>query len=229
MKDIKTLIHYLKHDLPAEDVSLAAVILYLLEHGGRATKDKLSHTLSQYNTSLNFYYEGVLNRIIELDISDTEVFTYEPNSENYFLNISLQDAYLVETAVKLCRQHVQTWQESETQLTTAEGGLPKLVRDKVPAQIQENGRHPVTETIDGDNLYGRLLDKLTEEHIELMQTPIIEEVADMIEVLFAIGRQLGYDEAGVMAAVKEKRDLRGGFNDNTLLKAILSEPESEIV
>lgn len=225
MKNISALIHYLKNDIEPDNVQQAAVVLHLLQHGGRATRESLIHTLSSYNPSLNFYYEQVLNRLTESDLADQDVFTYEPNSENYFLNVSLKDVYLVEQAIKLCNQHINAWQARQADETQTRG-LPKLVRDRIPEIITASGRTPTTEIASGDDLHRYLLDKLTEEHLELLIDPSIEEIADMIEVLLALAKQLGYDEAITLTHTRQKRAERGGFDGGYILTEI-NTPETE--
>jgi predicted house-cleaning noncanonical NTP pyrophosphatase (MazG superfamily) len=70
----------------------------------------------------------------------------------------------------------------------------------------------VTRALEGRELIDRLLEKLLEEHVELLASDSLDEVADMIEVLFALAKQLGHSEEAVLGRRKAKREERGGFD-----------------
>jgi hypothetical protein len=53
--------------------------------------------------------------------------------------------------------------------------------------------------------------KLTEEVDEFLISQDPEELADILEVLYALADCLGLDAAGLKALRKAKADLRGGF------------------
>lgn len=224
MKDIHQLIAYLRNDLSDEDVNQAAIILRLLEKGGRTTKTDLVRRLSEFDGTVQFYYDSVLRRVTESDVSHEDVFTYDPKTDNYFINVSLTDTYLVDTATKLCRAKIEAWRDRRDQQRAADEDTttPKLVRDRVPEIIRERGDNPIVETVSGDALQAALMEKLNEEHIELLIDLNLDEISDMIEVLLALGATLGHDEAAVMASVQEKRERRGAFTDGVYLKAIQS-------
>jgi predicted house-cleaning noncanonical NTP pyrophosphatase (MazG superfamily) len=227
MKDIHTLIDYLTNTIDPENVHQAAIILHLLENGGRATKHDLIGRLAEYNDALTFYYESVLARQTDLDLAEQDAFTYDTNSENYFLNFSLTDTFLVETATKLCRRRINEWHDHQAERQEADTrGGQKLVRDLIPDIIASEGRTPVTESLTGDMLQSALLEKLTEEHLELLVDTDLNEISDMIEVLLAIGATLGHDEQAVLAAVHDKRERRGAFDNGVFLKAIHPAPQN---
>ena len=96
----------------------------------------------------------------------------------------------------------------------------KLVRDKIPQIIEEDGK---TYSIDilSDEDYNILLDeKLTEELFEYQQSKDIEELADMYEVMLAIVKLKGYTQEQFEQIRKEKLDRRGGFMDRVFLKEV---------
>jgi predicted house-cleaning noncanonical NTP pyrophosphatase (MazG superfamily) len=223
MQKIDHLIEYLQDELTASQVNQAAIILQLLENGGRATKADLIRRLTDFNNPLMFFYETVLSRATQLDLQQKDVFTYDEKTENYFLNVSLVDTYRVEKAVKLCRLVINDWHQQQAQ-EAAIGGAQKLVRDRIPQIISDEGRLPVTETLTGDALNEKLLEKLTEEHLELLQDRNLDEVCDMIEVLLGIAQQMGHDEQAVREHLERKREARGGFRDGVFLKYVV-EPE----
>lgn len=71
----------------------------------------------------------------------------------------------------------------------------KLVRDKIPQIIEENGEVPHFHIIEDDSEYlEALLQKDIEEGIELAQDTNLEELADKLEVLYAIAKARGYSQ-----------------------------------
>jgi predicted house-cleaning noncanonical NTP pyrophosphatase (MazG superfamily) len=99
----------------------------------------------------------------------------------------------------------------------------KLVRDRIPDLISASGRTPVTKSLKGRELIDGLLEKLVEEHAELLASESLDEITDMIEVLFALAKQLGYNEAAVLSRRKAKRYERGGFDRALYLTHIVSQ------
>jgi predicted house-cleaning noncanonical NTP pyrophosphatase (MazG superfamily) len=223
MKDVQSLVDYLRDGLSDGQVHQATIILHLLENGGRATKTDLIRRLMTGNDPVSFYYESVLARATVLDLESFDMFTYDPKTENYFLNVSIKDVYLKQTAIKLARAKIEAWHESQQALTPEEESHEKLVRDNIPAIIQADGRTPVTEQLSGDVLREKLLEKLAEEHLELLADLNLDEISDMIEVLFGLARTLDQDEDTVLAHLRQRRAERGGFTDGTYLKRITRE------
>jgi predicted house-cleaning noncanonical NTP pyrophosphatase (MazG superfamily) len=98
----------------------------------------------------------------------------------------------------------------------------KLVRDLIPDIIRGSGREPLTECLHGKALMTALCDKLIEEHAEFIgaedRAGRLEELADMIEVITAIARQLGASSDELVGLVEQKRIKRGGFDLGILYK-----------
>ena len=68
----------------------------------------------------------------------------------------------------------------------------KLVRDKIPEIIEASGKVCKTEIL-SDEEYLRMLDaKLDEELAEYHQDQSLEELADLLEVLFSTAVARGY-------------------------------------
>ena len=96
----------------------------------------------------------------------------------------------------------------------------KLVRDNIPAIIQAKGAVSETEIL-SDTDYLRLLDaKLDEELTEYHQDQNIEELADLMEVIYACAKARGYTVAELEALRAEKAEKRGGFDRKILLKTV---------
>lgn len=87
----------------------------------------------------------------------------------------------------------------------------KLVRDKIPEIIIADGKKPIIRILD-DNEYLKELDKkLNEEIAEYQADKSIEEMADVLEVLFAICEVRGHSVEELMEVRNAKREKRGGF------------------
>jgi predicted house-cleaning noncanonical NTP pyrophosphatase (MazG superfamily) len=96
----------------------------------------------------------------------------------------------------------------------------KLVRDNIPAIIKAKGAACETEIL-SDADYLRLLDaKLDEELAEYHQDQNLEELADLMEVIYACAKARGYTVAELEALRAEKAAKRGGFDRKILLKTV---------
>lgn len=93
----------------------------------------------------------------------------------------------------------------------------KLVRDKIPEIIEADGKTCTTEIL-SDEQYIKMLDeKLNEELAEYQESKDIEELADMLEVMYAIATARGYSQEQLETIRKQKADKRGGFEKKILL------------
>ena len=106
----------------------------------------------------------------------------------------------------------------------------KLVRDKIPEIIENNGEIPIT-TVLGDNEYRReLYRKLTEECQEVLNATskeqLIEELADVLEVLKSIAALENSNMADVVEVAQHKRLVKGGFNKRIYLEKTVSGEKS---
>lgn len=87
----------------------------------------------------------------------------------------------------------------------------KLVRDKIPEIIIADGKKPITRILDKEEYLQELDKKLNEEVAEYQADKSIEEMADVMEVLFAISEARGYSVEELMKVRNSKREKRGGF------------------
>ncbi|MCR1874866.1 nucleoside triphosphate pyrophosphohydrolase [Paraclostridium bifermentans] len=94
----------------------------------------------------------------------------------------------------------------------------KLVRDRIPEIIESSGNKCEIEVVSDEVALEYLYKKLNEEVSELLEDKNLDEIADVMEVLFAIGSKYGYSEENVLGRRNEKKDVRGGFEDNLILK-----------
>ena len=93
----------------------------------------------------------------------------------------------------------------------------KLVRDRIPEIIEESGKICKKETLN-DEEYLRMIDaKLDEELAEYHKDQNIEELADLMEVIYAAAVARGYSIEQLEQVRAEKAEKRGGFRKKILL------------
>ena len=96
----------------------------------------------------------------------------------------------------------------------------KLVRDKIPEIIEVSGKTCETEIL-SDEEYLKMLDmKLDEELAEYHQEQNIEELADLLEVLYATAKARGYSIEELEQVRVKKQKARGGFEKKILLNTV---------
>ena len=96
----------------------------------------------------------------------------------------------------------------------------KLVRDKIPEIIEASGKTCETEILSGDEYLQMLDKKLDEELAEYHREKNIEELADLLEVLYATAKVRGYSIEELEQVRVEKQKARGGFDKKILLKSV---------
>ena len=97
----------------------------------------------------------------------------------------------------------------------------KLVRDNIPRQIKEEGSVPNYYTEQNDEGYWmRLISKLHEEVTELGDDRSAQEMADVIEVIYAICEFQGIDLDEVETIRSKKKFIKGGFSKRYILKTV---------
>lgn len=94
----------------------------------------------------------------------------------------------------------------------------KLVRDRIPEIIEASGNKCEIEVVSDEVALEYLYKKLNEEVGELLEDKNLDEIADCLEVLFAIGAKYGYSEDEVLGRRDDKKLERGGFEDNLILR-----------
>jgi predicted house-cleaning noncanonical NTP pyrophosphatase (MazG superfamily) len=93
----------------------------------------------------------------------------------------------------------------------------KLVRDKIPQIIRSRGLEPIVYVAGAEECGVRLRDKLTEEVDEFLASDNDpEELADILEVLYALAEHVGTDRQQLEKLRAAKAEERGGFADRII-------------
>ena len=87
----------------------------------------------------------------------------------------------------------------------------KLVRDKIPQIIEAAGKKPIIHILSEEEYLQELDKKLMEEVAEYQEDKSLEELADILEVLYAICEARGHSVEELMAVKEKKKEDRGGF------------------
>jgi predicted house-cleaning noncanonical NTP pyrophosphatase (MazG superfamily)/8-oxo-dGTP pyrophosphatase MutT (NUDIX family) len=98
--------------------------------------------------------------------------------------------------------------------------LPKLVRDRIPEIIEEDGQEPVTRKVSGEEVEKFLREKVVEEAQEFCEEGEIRELADLKAVIDRYMELEGISEQELEELEREKSEQKGGFCDNIVLEDI---------
>ncbi len=96
----------------------------------------------------------------------------------------------------------------------------KLVRDRIPEIIESKGGKCTVEVL-SDEEYLKMIDKkLDEELAEYHDDQNLEELADLVEVIYAAAKARGFTLEELEAVRAEKAAKRGAFDKKLLLKEV---------
>lgn len=93
----------------------------------------------------------------------------------------------------------------------------KLVRDKIPEIIKQKGDVPITHIAGNEEYWQKLKEKLQEEVNEFLKESSEEELADILEIIYAICDFKKIDKEKLESLRKKKAERRGGFKDRIIL------------
>ncbi|MBW9158732.1 nucleoside triphosphate pyrophosphohydrolase [Clostridium tagluense] len=96
----------------------------------------------------------------------------------------------------------------------------KLVREKIPEIIEATGKNFDIRYAKKEELLPLLETKLNEEVSEYLEDRNLEELADVMEVLFGLASALGYSEEDLINKRNAKREERGGFEKGIVLEKV---------
>lgn len=94
----------------------------------------------------------------------------------------------------------------------------KLIRDKIPEIIEDAGNDYEIEVLNDEDYFEALNKKLEEELEEYRQSEEIMELADLVEIIYAILDYKDISHSEFQKMRKEKQKERGGFEKKLFLK-----------
>lgn len=98
----------------------------------------------------------------------------------------------------------------------------KLVRDKIPEMLFEKKIQCITRLLGKEEEYAALRSKLKEEVDEFFRAHTreekVEELADILEVLFALSERLDCPLLDLEKIRQSKKEKRGGFSKGIFLE-----------
>jgi len=96
----------------------------------------------------------------------------------------------------------------------------KLVRDKIIDIIKDNGEIPKYHKLSDEEFLNELHKKLLEEANEFIEADDPEELADLLEVVYAIAKHKNIDMKQVEDIRLKKSEKRGGFENKIYLEGV---------
>ena len=101
----------------------------------------------------------------------------------------------------------------------------KLIRDRIPEIIHEAGQIPVVKQLDPTEHFEQARLKLYEEIKEYEETnsdeESLEELADILELVYTLGKMHGASYEELNRIREAKREKRGGFDKGLFLEEVL--------
>jgi len=95
----------------------------------------------------------------------------------------------------------------------------KLVRDKIPEIIESNWEKVIIHIADKEEYQQKLQEKFYEEGEELFSwTNVAEELADVLEVVYAIGDLHWFSQEEIEKIRLEKLEKKGWFSKKIILE-----------
>ena len=96
----------------------------------------------------------------------------------------------------------------------------KLVRDRIPEIIVSTGKTCRTSVLTEKEYLDALDSKLDEEIREYHESRQLEELADLMEVIYASAEALGFSKEELEAVREKKKAARGGFSERIFLESV---------
>lgn len=104
----------------------------------------------------------------------------------------------------------------------------KLIRDRIPEIIEATGKQCIIEVMNEVEYIDALDYKLNEELAEYQADKSLEELADLLEVMYAVAVARGYSIDDLERVRKQKAEKRGGFEKRLRLKGVIESGSEEI-
>lgn len=97
----------------------------------------------------------------------------------------------------------------------------KAVRDFIPEVLKLSGKECIVRELSDSSFLPELEKKLEEELKEYLESKEIEELADLLEVIYRIAELRGSSKAELETIRQRKKQEKGGFEKNLLLLNLL--------
>ena len=97
----------------------------------------------------------------------------------------------------------------------------KLIRDRIPEIIEKNGQKANIRKMTDEEYLAKLDEKLAEELAEYRADGNVEELADLLEVIYAAARARGCTAEKLEEIRHEKAEKRGAFTEKLLLEEVI--------
>ena len=97
----------------------------------------------------------------------------------------------------------------------------KLVRDRIPEIIGASGKTCSTRIMSDDEYLAMVDAKLDEELAEYHETQNLEELADLLEVVYAAATARGYTLTQLERVRAAKAESRGAFTKKVFLEQVV--------
>lgn len=101
----------------------------------------------------------------------------------------------------------------------------KLVRDKIPNIIENNGETPIIEILTNERYEEELINKLFEESLEIKESSglnRLEELSDLLELIKSLAQLENKELTDIVRIAEEKSIKRGSFKDKIYLKKVIT-------
>ncbi len=99
----------------------------------------------------------------------------------------------------------------------------KLIRDNIPHIIEKSGKKAITKRLSDEEYIKALNDKLEEELQEYLESSNVEELADLVEVIYGILDYKGVSIDELENVRKNKSRERGAFKDRLMLLEVIED------
>lgn len=96
----------------------------------------------------------------------------------------------------------------------------KLVRDRIPEIVRDDGEEPIVHVADDEEYERRLREKVLEEAEEFVESGDPEELADVLAVVEAYREHADLSAEQLEELREEKAAERGGFADRIVLERV---------
>ncbi len=97
----------------------------------------------------------------------------------------------------------------------------KLVRDKIPEIIEQDGMKCTVRVLNDEEYLEALDAKMDEELAEYHKDQNVEELADLLEVLYAAAEARGFTKDELEAVRERKAEKRGQFKEKLFLESVI--------